>query len=183
MTYVPRTILGFVNTTNACVRRDRVDSDGTHGLACSQVCSNAVNDLTTCELCLLSYTFLHDAAPVYLSRRLVPTSDIPGRAKLRTASFGLLIVSYVPIKTIDSNRSFSDCAPVAWNRLRILSDGLCDPHYRYIISLTSFCPAGGLILLTQPHQHARNAWQFNRHALDKYTDEYNVMHNKQRKRV
>ena len=37
-------------------------------------------------------------------------------------------------KTIGSNRSFSYCAPVAWNRLHILSDGLSDPH----ISLASF---------------------------------------------
>ena len=42
--------------------------------------------------------------------------------------------SYVPSKTIGSNRSFSYCAPVAWNRLHILSDGLGDPH----ISLASF---------------------------------------------
>ena len=86
------------------------------------------------KLCVLSYKCLHGAAPVYLSPRLVPTSVIPGRTKLRSASSGLLIVPCVPSKTIGSNRSFSYCAPVAWNRLHILSDGLSDPH----ISLASF---------------------------------------------
>ena len=90
-------------------------------------------DRVTYKLCVLSYKCLHEAAPVYLSSRLVPTSVIPGRAKLRSASSGLLIVPYVPSKTIGSNRSFSYCATVAWNRLHILSDGLRDPH----ISLTS----------------------------------------------
>ena len=91
-------------------------------------------DRVTYKLCFLSYKCLHGAAPVYLSRHLVPTLVIPGRAKLRSASSGLLIVPYVPSKTIGSNRSFSYCAPVAWNRLHILSVGLSDPH----ISLASF---------------------------------------------
>ena len=91
-------------------------------------------DRITYKLCVLAYKCEHGAAPVYLSRRLVPTSVIPGRAKLRSASSGLLIVPYVPSKTIGSNRSFSYCAPVAWNRLHILSDGLTDPQ----ISLASF---------------------------------------------
>ena len=91
-------------------------------------------DRVTYKLCVLSYKCQHGSAPVYLSRRLVPTSVIPGRAKLRSASSGLLIVPYVPSKTIGSNRSFSYCAPVAWNRLHIQSDGLTDPH----ISLASF---------------------------------------------
>ena len=43
-------------------------------------------DRVTYKLCVLAYKCQHGAAPVYLSRRLVPTSVIPGRAKLRSAS-------------------------------------------------------------------------------------------------
>ena len=61
-------------------------------------------DKVTYKLCVLSYKCLHGAALVYLSRRLVRTSVIPGRAKLRSASSGLLIVPYVPSKIIGSNK-------------------------------------------------------------------------------
>jgi hypothetical protein len=54
-------------------------------------------DRVTYKLCVLAYKCQHGAAPVYLSRRLVPTSVIPGRVKLRSASSGLLIVPYVII--------------------------------------------------------------------------------------
>ena len=58
----------------------------------------------------------------------------PGRTKLRSATAGLLVVPFVPSKTIDSNRSFAYCAPVAWNHLHKLSPGLCNPT----VSLATF---------------------------------------------
>ena len=112
-------------------------------------CSSHLSDAGTCErdrsytkqtalaqfsgkshvykLCVLSYKCLHGTAPEYLSRHLVSTSTVPGRTRLRSATAGLLVVPFVPSKTIGSNRSFAYCAPVAWNHLHKLSPGLCDP--------------------------------------------------------
>ena len=78
----------------------------------------------TYKLCVLSYKCLHGTAPDYLSRHLVSTSTVPGRKRLRSATAGLLVVPYVPSKTIGSNRSFAYCAPVTWNQLHKLSPGL-----------------------------------------------------------
>ena len=88
----------------------------------------------TYKLCVLSYKCLHAMAPEYLSRHLVSTSTVPGRTRLRSATAGLLVVPFVPSKTIGSNRSFAYCAPVAWNHLHKLSPGLCDPT----VSLATF---------------------------------------------
>ena len=88
----------------------------------------------TYKLCVLSYKCLHGTAPEYLSRHLVSTSTVPGRTRLRSATAGLLVVPFVPSKTIGSNRSFAYCALVAWNHLHELSPGLCDPT----VSLATF---------------------------------------------
>ena len=66
----------------------------------------------TYELCVLSYKCLYGTAPEYLSRHFVPTSTVPGRTRLRSAAAGLLVVPYVPSRTIGSNRSFAYWAPV-----------------------------------------------------------------------
>ena len=79
------------------------------------------------KLCVLLYKCLHGTAPDYLSRHLVSISPVPGRTRLRSTTAGLLVVPFVPSKTIGSNRSFAYCAPVTWNQLHKLSPGLCDP--------------------------------------------------------
>ena len=78
----------------------------------------------TYKLCVLSYKCLHGTALDYLSLSI---STVPGRTRLTSATVGLLVVPFVPSKTIGSNRSFTYWAPVAWNHLHKLSLGLCDP--------------------------------------------------------
>ena len=70
----------------------------------------------------------------YSANNRVVFCHIPGRTRLRSSTAGLLVVPFVPSKTIGSNRSFAYCAPVTWNHLHKLSPGLCDPT----VSLATF---------------------------------------------
>ena len=70
----------------------------------------------TYKLCVLIYKGLHGLAPDYLSRRCVRVRDVPGRAHLRSASAGQLMVPITNKKTI-GDKGFSHCGPVAWNNL------------------------------------------------------------------
>ena len=68
------------------------------------------------KLCVLSYKCLHGLAPKYLSRRCVRIIDIPGRAHLRSASAGQLVVTSTNRKTL-GDKGFSYAGPIAWNNL------------------------------------------------------------------
>ena len=54
----------------------------------------------TYKLCVLIYKGLHGLAPDYLSRRCVRVCDVPGRAHLRSASAGQLMVPITNKRTI-----------------------------------------------------------------------------------
>ena len=64
----------------------------------------------TYKLCVLVYKGLHGLAPDYLSRRCVRVRDVPGRAHLRSASAGQLMVPITNKKTI-GDKGFSHCGP------------------------------------------------------------------------
>ena len=70
----------------------------------------------TYKLCVLVYKGLHGLAPDYLSRRCVRVRDVSGRAHLRWASAGQLMVPITNRKTIGDKR-FPQCGPMAWNDL------------------------------------------------------------------
>ena len=81
----------------------------------------------TYKLCVLIYKGLHGLAPDYLSRRCVRVRDVPGRAHLRSASAGQLMVPITNRRTI-GDKGFSHCGPVAWNNLPLhLRSDDCTP--------------------------------------------------------
>ena len=81
----------------------------------------------TYKLCVLIYKGLHGLAPDYLSRRCVRVRDVPGRAHLRSASAGQLMVPVTNRRTI-GDKGFSHCGPVAWNNLPLhLRSDDCTP--------------------------------------------------------
>ena len=73
----------------------------------------------TYELCLLTFKALHDQAPVYLVRRCVRVSSDAGRARLRSASSGQLVVPRTSKKTF-GDRAFASSGPISWNCLSSL---------------------------------------------------------------
>ena len=84
----------------------------------------------THTLCVLVYKDLHVLAPDCLSRRCVRVRDVPGRAHLRSASAGQLMVPITNKRTIE-DKGFSHCGPVAWNNLplHLWSDN-CTPSFQ-----------------------------------------------------
>ena len=81
----------------------------------------------TYKLCILVYKGLHGLAPDYLSRRCVRVRDVPGRAHLRSASAGQLMVP-ITNKRMIGDKGFSHCGPVAWNNLPLhLRSDDCTP--------------------------------------------------------
>ena len=81
----------------------------------------------TYKLCVLVYKGMHGLAPDYLSRRCVRVRDVPGRAHLRSASAGQLMVPTTNKKTI-GDKGFSHCGPVARNNLPLhLRSDDCTP--------------------------------------------------------
>ena len=62
---------------------------------------------------------LHDQAPVYLVRRCVRVSSDAGRARLRSASSGQLVVPRTSKKTF-CDRAFASSGPISWNSLSSL---------------------------------------------------------------
>ena len=70
----------------------------------------------TYKLCVLAFKCQHGSAPGYLARHCVPTSSIPARHSLRSASTGMLIVPKTRTKKLP-DRGFFHSAPCAWNRL------------------------------------------------------------------
>ena len=89
-------------------------------------------------LCLLTFKSLHDQAPVYLARRCVRVSSEVGRARLRSASSGQLIVSRTSKKSF-GDRAFAcsgvqsmgpESGPISWNTLSTLvRDDSLSLHY------------------------------------------------------
>ena len=73
----------------------------------------------TYKLCLLTFKALHDQAPVYLVRRCVRVSSDAGRARLRSASSGQLVVPRTSKKTF-GDRAFASSGPISWNCLSSL---------------------------------------------------------------
>ena len=73
----------------------------------------------TFKLCLLTFKALHDQAPVYLVRRCVRVSSDAGRARLRSASSGQLVVPRTFKKTF-GDRAFASSGPISWNCLSSL---------------------------------------------------------------
>ena len=71
----------------------------------------------TFKLCL--FKALHDQAPVYLMRRFVWVSSDAGRARLRSASSGQLVVPRTTKKTF-GDRAFASSGPISWNCLSSL---------------------------------------------------------------
>ena len=73
-------------------------------------------DRITYKLCLLTFKSLHGHAPVYLTRHCVRVSSEAGRARLRSASSGQLIVPRTPERTF-GDRAFACSGPISWNSL------------------------------------------------------------------
>ena len=82
-------------------------------------CTGSVfrKDSHTSSVCFRTSASTELHRNIYLSILFVSTSTVHGRTRLRSATAGLLVVPFVPSKTIGSNRSFAYCAPVAWNDL------------------------------------------------------------------
>ena len=72
----------------------------------------------TYKLCILAFRCQHGSAPEYLSRYCIPTSSVSGRAQLRSASNGTLLVPKTRTKVF-SSAAFSFACPSAWNSLPI----------------------------------------------------------------
>ena len=66
------------------------------------------------KLCLLTFKAQHDQAPVNLVRRCVRVSSDAGRARLRSASTGQLVVPRTSKKTF-GDRAFASSGPISWN--------------------------------------------------------------------
>ena len=62
----------------------------------------------------ISYKCLHGLTPEYLSRRCVRIIEIPGRAHLRSASAGQLVVPFTNRKTL-GDKGFFYADLTAWN--------------------------------------------------------------------
>ena len=93
----------------------------------------------TYKLCLLlTFKSLRDQAPVYLARRCVRVSSKVGRARLRSASSGQLIVPRTSKKTF-SDRAFACSGPISWNSLSTLvrDDSLSLHSFK---KLLKYCP-------------------------------------------
>jgi len=73
---------------------------------------------------------LHGVAPQYLIDCCIPTSDIAGRQRLRSATRHQLIVPR-HCRSRFGRRAFSVAGPMVWN---LLPDHLCDPS----LSIGSF---------------------------------------------
>jgi hypothetical protein len=67
------------------------------------------------KLCLLVHLALNGRAPTYITELLTPTSAVPGRASLRSASHHDLLRVSTRLKF--GQRAFSVSGPLAWNRL------------------------------------------------------------------
>ena len=70
----------------------------------------------TYKLCVQTFKCLHNLAPGYLSRHCTPVASLPGRAHLRSATSGQLVVPSTRTMTL-GNRGFHVSGPVSWNNL------------------------------------------------------------------
>ena len=72
----------------------------------------------TYKLCTLTYKCLHGMAPEYLVKRCELVAAVQGRAKLRSASTGQLVIPSTKTKTIGT-KSFYYSGPLVWNDLPV----------------------------------------------------------------
>ena len=70
----------------------------------------------TYKLCVQTFKCLHNLAPGYLSRHCTSVASLPGRAHLRSATSGQLVVPSTRTMTL-GNRGFHISGPVSWNNL------------------------------------------------------------------
>ena len=70
----------------------------------------------TYKLCVQTFKCLHNLAPGYLSRHCTSVASLPGRAHLRSATSGQLVVPSTRTMTL-GNRGFHVSGPVSWNNL------------------------------------------------------------------
>ena len=63
-----------------------------------------------------TFKCLHNLAPGYLSRHCTSVASLPGRAHLRSATSGQLVVPSTRTMTL-GNRGFHVSGPVSWNNL------------------------------------------------------------------
>jgi hypothetical protein len=69
----------------------------------------------TYKLCLLVHLALNGRGPTYLAELLTPTTAVPGRVSLRSASHHDLVRTEHKLKF--GERAFTVSGPSAWNRL------------------------------------------------------------------
>jgi hypothetical protein len=70
----------------------------------------------TYKLCVLTYKSLRGNAPAYMLRHFIPVVSVAGRAQLRSASSGQLVVPFTWTVGM-GGRNFAYRAPLAWNNL------------------------------------------------------------------
>ena len=70
----------------------------------------------TYKLCVQTFKCLNNLAPGYLSRHCTSVASLPGRAHLRSATSGQLVVPSTRTMTL-GNRGFHVSGPVSWNNL------------------------------------------------------------------
>ena len=70
----------------------------------------------TYKLCVQTFKCLHNLTPGYLSRHCTSVASLPGRAHLRSATSGQLVVPSTRTMTL-GNRGFHVSGPVSWNNL------------------------------------------------------------------
>ena len=70
----------------------------------------------TYKLCVLAYKSLRGNAPAYMLRHFIPVASVAGRAQLRSASSGQLVVPFTRT-VVMGGRNFAYRAPLAWNNL------------------------------------------------------------------
>jgi hypothetical protein len=75
-----------------------------------------VEQRVTFKLCTLAYKCINGLAPSYLANMCLNVSSVPGRARLRSAVAGELIVPDTAMATV-GRRGFYYSAPAAWNAL------------------------------------------------------------------
>ena len=86
-----------------------------------------VSKRVTFKHCVLAFKCQTGLAPSYLTSSCVPSSTVPGRVNLRSASTNTLLLPRTKTKTIGPRGFFYSC-PAAWNSLpsalRILDQSL-----------------------------------------------------------
>ena len=70
------------------------------------------------KLCVTTFRCLNGLAPQYLARHCTQVSSIAGRAHLRSAASGMLVVPACSTKTIGP-RAFAVSGPSSWNNLPV----------------------------------------------------------------